>query len=72
MLLSNLTLLRPCLLILAFGASALQAQTEIPVALKQAEADLKQALTELEKTRQGIAAEKPKLTADFRKPNRIC
>lgn len=67
MLLSNLTLLRPCLLILAFGASALQAQTEIPVALKQAEADLKQALTELEKTRQGIAAEKPKLTADFRK-----
>lgn len=67
MLLSNLTFLRPCLLILAFGATVLQAQTDIPTALKQAEADLKQALTELENTRQAIAAEKPKLTANFRK-----
>lgn len=63
---SNRTSFRPCLLILALGTSCLQAQTEIPAALKQAEADLKQALSTLEKTRQGIAAEKPKITADFR------
>lgn len=64
--LSNLTFIRRCLLIFALGATSLHAQTEIPAALKKAEADLKQALADLEKTRQAIAAEKPKLTADFR------
>ena len=67
MFFSNPILFRRCLLIFSLGAASLQAQTEVPAALKQAEADLKQALNDLEKTRQAIAAEKPKLTADFRK-----
>jgi biopolymer transport protein ExbB len=66
MFFSDLTFLRRCLLIFALASASLQAQTEIPAALKQAEADLKQALANLEKTRQAIAAEKPKLTEDFR------
>lgn len=63
----NLTFFRGLLLSLVLGGSALQAQNEIPAALKQAQVDLKQALTALEKTREAIAAEKPKITADFRK-----
>jgi biopolymer transport protein ExbB len=66
MLISNLASFRRCLLILAIITATLQAQTEIPAALKQAEADLKQVLANLEKNRQVIASEKPKLTADFR------
>ena len=48
-------------------AASLQAQTTVPQALKQAESDLIQSLSLLEKTRQQIASEKPKLTANFRK-----
>ncbi len=49
------------------AATPLAAQTTLPQALKQAESDLAQALSTLEKTRQQIASEKPKITADFRK-----
>jgi biopolymer transport protein ExbB len=66
MQLSNYVPLRNCLLIFAFVATSLQAQTAVPSALKQAEVDLKQAISTLERTRQAIAAEKPRLTADFR------
>lgn len=66
MQLSNFVSLRSYLLIFAFVATSLQAQTAVTAALKQAEADLKQAISTLEKTRQAIAAEKPRLTADFR------
>lgn len=63
---SNLVSLRRCLLVFTMAASSLHAQNEISAALKQAEIDLKQALSNLEKTRQAIAAEKPKLNTDFR------
>ncbi|MFN6270091.1 MAG: MotA/TolQ/ExbB proton channel family protein [Akkermansiaceae bacterium] len=67
MFLSNLTFFRLCILAFVLGVTSLQAQNEIPAALKQAENDLKQAIADLEKTRQAIATEKPKLTEDFRK-----
>ena len=67
MFLSNLTFFRRCLLAFVLGVTSLQAQNEIPAALKKAENDLKQAIADLEKTRQAIATEKPKLTEDFRK-----
>ncbi|MFN4874052.1 MAG: MotA/TolQ/ExbB proton channel family protein [Akkermansiaceae bacterium] len=67
MFLSNLTFFRLCILAFVLGVTSLQAQNEIPAALKQAESDLKQAIADLEKTRQAIATEKPKLTEDFRK-----
>jgi biopolymer transport protein ExbB len=65
---SKSTFLPTCLAALALGCGFLHAQqTDVPAALKQAESDLKDAMTALEKTRQAIAAEKPKITADFRK-----
>jgi biopolymer transport protein ExbB len=67
MFLSNLIFFRLCILAFVLGVTSLQAQNEIPAALKQAESDLKQAIADLEKTRQAIATEKPKLTEDFRK-----
>lgn len=66
MQLSNPASLRRCLLVFTIAASSLHAQTEIPAALKQAETDLNQAVSTLEKTRQAIAAEKPGLTTNFR------
>ncbi|MFN5579962.1 MAG: MotA/TolQ/ExbB proton channel family protein [Akkermansiaceae bacterium] len=67
MFLSNLTFFRLCILAFVLGVTSLQAQNEIPAALKHPENDLKQAIADLEKTRQAIATEKPKLTEDFRK-----
>jgi biopolymer transport protein ExbB len=67
MFLYDLTFIRRCLLALVLGVTSLQAQNEIPAALKKAENDLKQAIADLEKTRQAIATEKPKLTENFRK-----
>jgi biopolymer transport protein ExbB len=52
---------------LFFATAALNAQTTVPEALAKAKSDLATALSGLEKTRAAIAAEKPKLSADFEK-----
>lgn len=58
----------PCLCLIGFlTITPGEAQTTVSQALKQAESDLTQALSSLEKTRERIASEKPKLTKDFRK-----
>jgi biopolymer transport protein ExbB len=54
-------------LFLFFATAALNAQTTVPEALAKAKSDLAAALSGLEKTRDAIAAEKPKLSADFEK-----
>jgi biopolymer transport protein ExbB len=50
-----------------FAVYPLGAQTEVPAALEKAKADLTASLSELDKTRAAIAAEKPALSADFAK-----
>ena len=58
-----------CLLALMISAGGLRAQEEADKALSQAlaktQADLKEAIAKLEKTREAIAAEKPKISAEF-------
>jgi biopolymer transport protein ExbB len=55
------------LLFLFLAAAPLGAQTTVPEALEKAKSDLTTALSGLEKTRTAIAAERPKLSADFEK-----
>lgn len=55
-----------CLLLLSLGFAPLRAQTTVPQALQQAQTDLTQALSSLEKTRQRISSEKPELSENFR------
>ncbi|WP_411826899.1 MotA/TolQ/ExbB proton channel family protein [Luteolibacter sp. AS25] len=57
---------KPFLVLMALSIS-LSAETTIPEALKSAETDLTRALSALEKTREEIAAEKPELSAEYRK-----
>ena len=54
-----------CLLALMISAGDLCAQKEVEAALGKTQADLKAAMAKLEKTRESIAAEKPKISADF-------
>lgn len=54
-------------LILLATALLAGAETSVPDALKAAQADLATALSNLEKTREAISAEKPGLSADFQK-----
>lgn len=50
-----------------FAITPLAAQTEVPAALEKAKTDLTAALSDLEKTRAAIAAEKPPLSENFEK-----
>jgi biopolymer transport protein ExbB len=50
-----------------FVFTPLAAQTEVPAALEKAKTDLTATLSNLEKTRAAIAAEKPALSTDFAK-----
>ena len=58
-----------CLLALNISAGVLHAQDEVEKALNEAltktQADLKAAMAKLEKTRESIAGEKPKISAEF-------
>lgn len=55
----------PCLLALMISVGGLHAQDEVNQALSRTQADLKAAIAKIDKTRTQIAAEKPKLSAEF-------
>ena len=54
-----------CLLALMISAGALRGQEELAEALAKTQADLKAAMAKLDQTREAIAAEKPKFSAEF-------
>jgi len=65
--LSSSAISAPLRLWFLFAFTPLSAQSEVPAALEKSKTDLTAALSNLEKTRAAIAAEKPALSTDFAK-----